>query len=65
MAFDNIKKNPFDLKVQTGLQDPPSNQTVFLKTFDKDHLSGEHFVSGGEQQVLGCMPACTLSSGQG
>jgi len=26
MAFDNITKNPFDLKVQTGLQDPPSNQ---------------------------------------
>ncbi len=53
MAFDNIKKNPFDLKVQTGLQDPPSNQTVFLKKFDKDHLSGERFVPGGDGPVFG------------
>ena len=49
MAFENVQANPYDMMVQTGLQDPPSNQTVFLKAFDKDHLSGERFFSGGER----------------
>lgn len=46
--FNAPASKPSDALVTTGLQSGPSNQKLFLQTFQGDHLSGENLVGTGE-----------------
>ena len=59
MGFFNLPSSkPSDALVTTGLQSAPSNQKLFLQTFQGDHLSGESFV-GSSSNAQAAQPMMT------